>query len=81
MVKMVADHGDIKRGLEIEHYAQEAVIHWNAPPGLAKSRGFCEAALKHQFTDHKGLDICLLAQQPPRSQGEGWSQTQSIFCQ
>jgi hypothetical protein len=50
---MVAGHGDIKRGLEIEHYAQEAVIrHWNAPP-LAKSRGFCEAALKHQFTDHK----------------------------
>jgi hypothetical protein len=49
---MVADHGDIKRGLEIEHYAQEAVIHWNAPP-LAKSRGFCEAALKHQFPDHK----------------------------
>jgi hypothetical protein len=27
MGKMVADHGDIKRGLEIEHYAQEAVIH------------------------------------------------------
>ena len=53
MGKMVAGHGDIKRGLEIEHYAQEAVIrHWNAPP-LAKSRGFCEAALKHQFTDHK----------------------------
>jgi hypothetical protein len=52
MGKMVAGHGDIKRGLEIEHYAQEAVIHWNAPP-LATSRGFCEAALKHQFTDHK----------------------------
>jgi hypothetical protein len=31
---------------------KEAVIHWNAPP-LAKSRGVCEAALKHQFTDHK----------------------------
>jgi hypothetical protein len=32
MGKKVADHGDVKRGLEIESYTQEAVIAWNAPP-------------------------------------------------
>ena len=48
MGKMVADHGDVARGLELENYAEEAIVHWNAPP-LAQSKGFVTAALKRHF--------------------------------
>jgi hypothetical protein len=52
MGKKVAGHGDVKRGLEIESYAEEAVIAWNAPP-LAQSRWLCEEALQPQYKDSK----------------------------
>ena len=45
MGKIVAQHGAVKRGLEIENYAKEAVVHWNAPPP-ALARELCIAALK-----------------------------------
>ena len=52
MGKKVADHGDVKRRLEIGSYAEEAVIAWNAPP-LSQSRWLCKEALKLQYKDSK----------------------------
>ena len=51
MGKMVADHGRTDRGnIDIETYAEEAIIHWNGPP-LAQSTGVCRQALKALFGD------------------------------
>jgi hypothetical protein len=51
MGKAVAGHGDVKRGCDIENYAQEAIIHWNAPL-LAKSKGYCTAVHQRHFQDN-----------------------------
>ena len=49
MGKTVARHGSTDRGnIDIETYAEEAIIHWNGPP-LAQSTGVCREALKALF--------------------------------
>ena len=52
MGEIVAQHDDVKRGLEIENYAKEAVVHWNAPPP-ALARELCIAALKLHCSKNK----------------------------
>ena len=44
-------HGRLDRdNIDIETYAEEAVIHWNGPPP-AQSKGICIEALKAMFGD------------------------------
>ena len=51
MGKTVATHGRTDRGnIDIETYAEEAVIHWNGPPP-AQSKGICIEALKAIYKD------------------------------
>jgi hypothetical protein len=49
MGKTVAGHGNTKRGLEIEGYAEEAVIHWNAPPLALSQQLCCKLALQRMY--------------------------------
>jgi hypothetical protein len=78
MGKTVADHGDVKRGCEIENFAQEAIIHWNAPP-LAKSKGYCTAVLQRHFEDNKRVSDWRTAFQHKGDRDMCGKKRQSLF--